>query len=148
MEYDTASSSIPPYCLGTSIPKRPIAFISSTISVGYRPERSHSCATGAMDLREKVRMPAFHVHAWGTVVALSAFWFLFTRRREWFAFFVPAFVLALPVLVWMWPPANNSYCGDSGGFLGYCIEPGWLAFTDIKRDGLLWAVPDFVWFWI
>ena len=93
-------------------------------------------------------MPAFHVHAWGTVVALSAFWFLFTRRREWFAFFEPAVVLALPVLVWMWPPANNSYCGDRGGFLGYCIEPGWLAFTDIKRDGLLWAVPDFVWFWI
>jgi hypothetical protein len=93
-------------------------------------------------------MPAFHVHAWGTVVALSAFWFLFTRRHEWYAFFVPAVALALPVLVWMWPPANNSFCGDGGSILGYCIEPGWLAFTDIKRDGLLWAVPDFVWFWI
>ena len=93
-------------------------------------------------------MPAFHVHAWGTVVALSAFWFLFTRRREWFAFFVPAVVLAAPVLVWMWPPANNSYCAGGLSFFGYCIEPGWLAYTDIKRDGLLWAVPDFVWFWI
>ena len=93
-------------------------------------------------------MPAFHVHAWGTVVALSAFWFLFTRRREWIAFFVPAVVLAVPVLVWMWPPTNNSFCGDGGSILGYCIEPGWLSYTDIKRDGLLWAVPDFVWFWI
>jgi hypothetical protein len=93
-------------------------------------------------------MPAFHVHAWGTVVALSAFWFLFTRRREWFAFFVPAVVLAAPVLVWMWPPANNSYCGNVGTFFGYCLEPGWLSYTDIKRDGLLWAVPDFAWFWI
>jgi hypothetical protein len=93
-------------------------------------------------------MPAFHVHAWGTVVALSAFWFLFTRRREWFAFFVPAVVLAAPVLVWMWPPANNSYCGSVGSVFGYCVEPGWLSYTDIKRDGLLLAAPDFVWFWI
>ena len=93
-------------------------------------------------------MPAFHVHAWGTVVALSAFWFLFTRRPEWIAFFLPAVALALPVLVWMWPPANNSLCGVGGSLFGYCIEPGWLAFTDIKRDSLLWAVPDFVWFWI
>ncbi len=79
-------------------------------------------------------MPAFHVHAWGTVVALSAFWFVFTRRREWLAFFVPAVVLAAPVLVWMWPPANNSYCGESGCVFGYCFEPGWLSYTDIKRD--------------
>ena len=35
-------------------------------------------------------LPAFQVHAWGTVVALSAFWALFRRRREWIAFFVPA----------------------------------------------------------
>ena len=93
-------------------------------------------------------MPAFHVHAWGTVVALSAFWFIFTRRREWAVFFVPAVVLALPVLVWMWPPANNSYCGAGGSIFGYCIEPGWLSYTDAKRDGLIWAIPDFVWFWI
>lgn len=93
-------------------------------------------------------MPAFHVHAWGTVVALSAFWFLFTRRREWAVFFVPAVALAAPVLWWMWPPTNNSYCGAGGSIFGYCIEPGWLSYTDAKRDGLVWAVPDFVWFWI
>ena len=94
-------------------------------------------------------MPAFHVHAWGTVVALSAFWFvLFDRRREWAAFFAPALVLAVPVLLWMWPPTNNSFCGDGGSIFGYCIEPGWLSYTDAKRDGLIWAVPDFLLFWI
>ena len=76
-------------------------------------------------------MPAFHVHAWGTVVALSGFWFAFNRRREWAAFFVPAVAMALPVLVWMWPQANNSYCGAGQGTLGgYCIELGWLSYTD------------------
>ncbi|HET7467443.1 MAG TPA: hypothetical protein VFL29_12330 [Candidatus Dormibacteraeota bacterium] len=93
-------------------------------------------------------MPAFHVHAWGTTVALSAFWFTRNRRVEWFWFFVPAVALALPVLAWMWPPANNSFCGDGGSVFGYCIEPGWLSYTDAKRDGLIWAVPDFVWFWL
>src|SRR5205814_9328280 len=28
-------------------------------------------------------MPVFHVHAYGTVLALAAFWALFNRRREW-----------------------------------------------------------------
>src|SRR5207248_11276471 len=58
--------------------------------------------------------PAFHVHAWGTIVALSFFWALFNLRREWIAFFVPALAMGLPVLFWMWPPANNSYCVEIG----------------------------------
>ncbi len=33
-EYETASMAMPPYSSGTSIPNRPIAFISSTISSG------------------------------------------------------------------------------------------------------------------
>jgi len=94
-------------------------------------------------------MPAFHVHAWGTVVALSGFWFAFNRRREWAAFFVPAVAMAVPVLVWMWPQANNSYCGAGQGTLGgYCIELGWLSYTDWQKDGAIWLGPDFVWFWI
>src|SRR5207248_8794386 len=55
-------------------------------------------------------LPAFHVHAYGTVVVLAASWAVFNWRREWAAFFVPALVLAIPVLAWMWPQANNSYC--------------------------------------
>jgi len=92
--------------------------------------------------------PTFHVHAYGTIVALAAFWAVFNRRREWIAFFVPALVLSLPVLAWMWPEANNSYCGDRGNLLGFCLEPGWLSYTDWHRDGAAWFVPDFVWFWI
>src|SRR5206468_12901061 len=35
-------------------------------------------------------LPVFHVHAWGTAVALPAFWALFNRRPQWIAFFAPA----------------------------------------------------------
>jgi hypothetical protein len=93
-------------------------------------------------------MPAFHVHAFGTVVALAAFWAVFNLRKEWIAFFVPALVLALPVLAWMWPPANNSACGAGVGLYGYCLEPGWLSYTDWQRDGVLAFPRDVVWFWI
>src|SRR5450759_3828344 len=55
-EYETASMAMPPYSSGTSIPNRPIAFISSTISSGYRPASSHSRATGLMLLRAKSRI--------------------------------------------------------------------------------------------
>ncbi len=88
-------------------------------------------------------MPAFHVHAYGTVVALAAFWAAFNRRREWIAFFVPALALAIPVLVWMWPPANNSACGAGVSLYGYCLEPGWLSYTDWRRDGVLSFPGDF-----
>jgi hypothetical protein len=93
-------------------------------------------------------MPAFHVHAYGTVVALSAFWVAFHRRRDWVAFFVPALALGVPVLLWMWPPANNSICGDRWSVFRYCLQPGWLSYSDWRRDGLAWFLPDFVWFWI
>jgi hypothetical protein len=93
-------------------------------------------------------MPAFHVHAYGTVVALAAFWAVFNRRKEWVAFFVPALVLAIPVLAWMWPPANNSACGAGVSLYGYCLEPGWLSYTDWQRDGVIYFPFDFVWFWI
>ncbi len=92
--------------------------------------------------------PAFHVHAYGTVMALTAFWFLFNRRREWLAFFVPAIAIGVPVLVWMWPPANNSVCGDAASLQGYCIELGWLSYADWQKDGVLFFGPDFAWFWI
>ena len=93
-------------------------------------------------------MPAFHVHAYGTVVALAAFWAVFNLRRAWIAFFVPALALAIPVLAWMWPPANNSICGAGLSIHGYCLEAGWLSYTDTQRDGVLYFPFDFVWFWI
>ncbi|MFI5283849.1 MAG: hypothetical protein ACHQ0J_12075 [Candidatus Dormibacterales bacterium] len=93
-------------------------------------------------------MPAFHVHAYGTAVALSAFWALFARRRQWLGFFGPALVIGLPILVWLWPAANTSVCGTLPDVFGYCIEPGWLSFLDWSHSGglaALWGIP---WFWI
>jgi hypothetical protein len=82
-------------------------------------------------------MPVFHVHAYGTVVALAAFWAVFNRRREWLGFFVPALVVGVPIVLWLLPPSNNSVCGDGPSLAGYCIHPGWLA------DGTNWF-----WFWL
>ena len=90
--------------------------------------------------------PSFHVHAYGTIVALAGFWALFNRRREWLAFFVPAIVLGVPVLAWLWPPASTCLARSSN--LPLCLQPGWMAFNDFKRDGFAWVVPDFAWFWI
>jgi len=93
-------------------------------------------------------MPAYHVHAFGTVVALSLFWALFTRRIQWLGFFVPALVISVPILAWMWPAANTSVCGSSPNLHGYCFEVGWLSYLDWQHTSVIWAVPDFVWFWI
>src|SRR5438445_286129 len=93
-------------------------------------------------------MPAFHVHAYGTVVALAAFWAAFHWRREWLAYFIPALALAIPVLIWMWPPVNNNACGGGSAVGGYCLEVGWLSYTDWQRDGVLYFPVDFAWFWI
>ncbi|TAN32053.1 hypothetical protein EPN29_10020 [bacterium] len=92
--------------------------------------------------------PVFHVHAYGTVVALAVFWAVFSRRREWLAFFIPALALGVPILVWMWPPANNSICAGGLAVHGFCLEAGWLSYTDWQRDGVLWFGRDFAWFWI
>jgi hypothetical protein len=93
-------------------------------------------------------MPVYHVHAYGTVVALSFFWALLTRRIQWLGFFIPAVVIGLPILLWMWPPANLSICGDGISLRGYCLELGWLSYLDWQRDGAIWFGRDFVSFWI
>ena len=93
-------------------------------------------------------MPVFHVHAYGTVVALALFWALFDRRRQWLAFFIPAVAIGIPILRWMWPPAIASVCGDGPRLFGLCVDLGWLSSTDWQRDGVLWIGRDFVWFWI
>src|SRR5712692_3871704 len=93
-------------------------------------------------------MPVYHVHAFGTAVALPAFWALFNRRREWWAFFGPALAIGVPILLWMLPSDNTSICGSLPSIHNFCIQPGWLAFTDWQRYGL-WLFPiDVVWVWI
>ena len=93
-------------------------------------------------------MPVFHVHAYGTAVALSAIWALFNRRREWLGFFIPALLAGLPMLAWMWPPSNTSQCGDLPSIAGYCIEPGWLAYNDMRRAAFVLIPSELVWFWV
>jgi hypothetical protein len=93
-------------------------------------------------------MPIFHVHAYGTVVALSLFWAVFTRRAQWLGFFIPALAIGVPILVWMWPPANTSVCGNSPSLHGYCFEVGWLSYLDWQHDLPIWIGRDWAWFWI
>ena len=93
-------------------------------------------------------MPIFHVHAYGTVVALPAFWALFNRRVEWVAYFVPAVLVGVPILVWMWPPDNTSVCGTLPSIEGYCIQLGWLSSGDVLRDGPALFGVEWLWFWI
>ena len=93
-------------------------------------------------------MPVFHVHAYGTAVALAAFWALARPRIHWLAFFIPAVVVGVPILRWMWPPANTSICGDLWNVAGYCIQPGWLSFGYMQQNGVAMFLPDFAWFWV
>jgi hypothetical protein len=92
--------------------------------------------------------PVFHVHAYGTVLALSFFWALFTWRLPWLGFFVPALVIGAPILAWMWPPANTSICGNALSLGGDCIELGWLSYLDWQKHSAVLFLPDFAWFWI
>jgi hypothetical protein len=75
--------------------------------------------------------PAFHIHAFGTALALAFFWALFKRRLEWIGFLAPAIILAAPVLAWLWP--------THGSFIQPAV--GWLATNGGHHD-------SWVWFWI
>ena len=75
--------------------------------------------------------PLFHLHAYGTIVALSLFWAVFSPRREWLAFLAPALVLGAPAVLWM----------VGGGAASIHLQPWWLADTGGHRDGP-------VWFWL
>jgi hypothetical protein len=76
-------------------------------------------------------VPLFHLHAYGTVLALAAFWALFSPRRQWVAFFAPALVLGAPAVLWM--------VGGGGASLHW--QPWWMANTGGHADGP-------VWFWL
>lgn len=117
-----------------------ILWLAATGGSGWRPFVFAGVVAGVM--------PVYHVHAYGTVVALSFFWALLTRRIQWLGFFIPAAVIGVPILLWMWPPANLSICGDGISLRGYCLELGWLSYLDWQRDGAIWFGPDFVSFWI
>jgi len=82
--------------------------------------------------------PAFHVHAYGTCVALAAFWAAFDRRREWLAYFAPALVLGIPAVLWLLPE----------GATNIRFQVGWLAIPAGTRADLVVYLFDVVWFWL
>jgi hypothetical protein len=75
--------------------------------------------------------PLFHLHAYGTVVAMAAFWTVFNLRREWIAFFAPALVLGGPAVLWML----------GGGAASLHVQVWWLADSGGHHDNP-------VWFWL
>jgi hypothetical protein len=117
-----------------------ILWVAARAGSGWQPFLFAGIVTGVM--------PIFHVHAYGTVVALSVFWALFSRRTQWLGFFIPALVIGIPILVWMWPPANTSVCGNNPTLHGYCFELGWLSYLDWQHDLPIWFGRDWIWFWI
>jgi hypothetical protein len=72
--------------------------------------------------------PLFHLHGYGTAVAIAVFWALFDRRPAYLAFFAPALVLGLPVVAWTL----------GGGTADVRWLPGWLADLPPQHDGGLW----------
>jgi hypothetical protein len=97
--------------------------------------------------------PAFHVHGYGTCLALAAFWAAFdlrlvippfgrarqasvrpaptNRLRGWLAFFGPALILGIPVVLWLLPEGASNIR----------FQLGWLAAADGHHDSV-------VWFWL
>ena len=82
--------------------------------------------------------PSFHVHAYGTVIALAVFWALLNRRRAWLAFFLPALVLGVPVVAWMFPPVQSACEAGQPCILGLRVQVGWLAAADGAHDSIPW----------
>jgi hypothetical protein len=80
--------------------------------------------------------PLFHVHGYGTALALPLLWALMRRDRAWLWFAVPAVVLAVPVLLWFSPSVGHQECPRLLG-AGPCLDPGWLAVT-LGRKSWLW----------
>jgi hypothetical protein len=68
--------------------------------------------------------PLFHLHAYGTVVALAAFWTLLSPRREWLAFYALALPIGLPAVLWML----------GGGAASIHVQPWWLAQSGGHQD--------------
>jgi hypothetical protein len=88
--------------------------------LGWRPFAFAGTAAGLT--------PLFHLHAYGTILALSIFWAVFAPRREWTTFFAPALILGLPPVLWML----------GGGAASLRVQVWWLANTDGHSDGPIW----------
>ncbi|MEP7105441.1 MAG: hypothetical protein ABI838_06320 [Chloroflexota bacterium] len=72
--------------------------------------------------------PLFHLHGYGTAVALAAAWMLIDRRPNYAVFFLPALALGIPVTLWM-------LAGDTASVRWL---PGWMADLPPHHDGPIW----------
>ena len=72
--------------------------------------------------------PWFHIPAYGTMIALAAFWALLDRRTYWAAYFLPALALGVPALIWLWPPGRTPLR----------LQLGWMAGMDGHSDNAAW----------
>jgi len=92
-------------------------------------------------------MPAFHVHAFGTVVAMAAFWALFNRRANG----SPSSSLPLCWLCRYWRGCGrrSTTASATAPHRARLLRRSGLALVhDWQRHGWFFFPIDFVWFWI
>lgn len=83
--------------------------------------------------------PIFHVHGYGTALAMGAIWAVLGWRREWVSFLVPAIALGAPVVGWLLP---------RGGAASLSWEVGWMAFAGPNQHlPPLQSFLAWLWFW-
>ena len=90
---------------------------------GWRPYAAAGVLAGVS--------PAFHVHGFGTAVALGAAWAVIDRRREYLVFLGLALGLGVPIVLWLVQPGASQLAW----------QPGWMAAADGGHD-------NWVWFWL
>lgn len=121
--------------LAWMLPQRSVLFgyaaVPLVLGLLWTAERQKSWVPYAFGGVVTGLLPLFHLHAFGTLVAMPAFWAAWRWRRQWLAFFVPAVVLGAPPALWL----------STGGAASLHIQLGWMAASDGHNDNV-------VWFWI
>lgn len=76
--------------------------------------------------------PFFHTHSFMIIIFVAGIWFLLKPQRNWWYFFLPATIIAIPQLYYFFPQVSGS-----SGFMRW--QPGWTA--HVQND-------NWIWFWI
>jgi hypothetical protein len=80
-------------------------------------------------------IPFFHAHTYLVVMAVSGVYFLYKPKRQWFWFFVPSIVLALPQYLYFSIQTSN-FIKLNLGWAAHVQKDNWLWFW-FKNIGLL-----------
>jgi hypothetical protein len=115
------------------------------VTIGPRPFLFAGVLTGIM--------PIFHVHGFGTALAIGLIWGVIERRQTWLWFAIPAVVLALPALRWIIPTGSASSISSEVGWLAFSGLPppvtlGLTGGINIRVLGGWGSVAIWAWFWI